>query len=33
MWQAAGVSYGQLLDELIATAVASGHRPVAAVAG
>jgi D-alanine-D-alanine ligase len=33
MWQAAGVSYGELLDELIATALASGHRPVAAVAG
>jgi D-alanine-D-alanine ligase len=33
MWQAAGVSYSELLDELIATALASGHRPVAAVAG
>jgi D-alanine-D-alanine ligase len=34
MWQAAGLSYGELLDELIATALASGHRPVvAAVTG
>lgn len=33
MWQAAGVSYAQLLDELIATALASGRRAVAAVAG
>jgi D-alanine-D-alanine ligase len=33
MWQAAGVSYSQLLDEFIATALASGRREVAAVAG
>jgi D-alanine-D-alanine ligase len=33
MWQAAGVSYSQLLDEFIATALASGRRAVAAVAG
>jgi hypothetical protein len=33
MWQAAGVSYSRLLDELIATALASGRRAVAAVAG
>jgi D-alanine-D-alanine ligase len=33
MWQAAGVSYTELLDELIATALESGHRPVAAVTG
>lgn len=33
MWQAAGVSYTRLLDELLATALASGHRPVAAIAG
>lgn len=33
MWQAAGVSYSRLLDEFIATALASGRREVAAVAG
>jgi D-alanine-D-alanine ligase len=33
MWAAAGVSYGALLDELIATALAPGRKAVAAVAG
>jgi D-alanine-D-alanine ligase len=32
MWQAAGLSLGELLDELIGTALAAGRRPMAAVA-